>query len=194
MFTHSSLKGLPAYENGHEIVYGWIEDAIGNDYGMSAISTQEKIGASGNKELVTTITNKYAPGMFCLTVSKVWDDENDLDGIRPETVSVQLMADGEIAKYTDGGVVEPIILSKANNWTGMVLGVPKTKAGVAINYTWKEESVPGYQITSSVTNGLVDANIQSTRVASITNTHKPDLTASATACIPATCSLPGEGS
>ena len=175
-----TLKGLPAYENGHEIVYGWIEDAIGNDYGMSAISTQEKIGASGNKELVTTITNKYAPGMFCLTVSKVWDDENDLDGIRPETVSVQLMADGEIAKYTDGGVVEPIILSKANNWTGMVLGVPKTKAGVAINYTWKEESVPGYQITSSVTNGLVDANIQSTRVASITNTHKPDLTASAT--------------
>ena len=175
-----TLKGLPAFENGHEISYGWMEDTMANDYGMSAISRQVVRGTSGIEEQFTTITNKYMPDLFCLTITKVWDDENDLDGIRPKTVRVQLMADGGTAKYADGRDVEPIVLNEANNWTGMVLGVPKTKAGVAINYAWKEDSVPGYRITSPNMNGLIDANIQSTRVATVTNTHKPDLTASAT--------------
>ncbi|EHI73739.1 collagen-binding protein, peptidoglycan linked protein (LPXTG motif) [Streptococcus criceti] len=34
------------------------------------------------------ITNNYTPGKTSLTVTKVWDDNNDQDGIRPDTIGI----------------------------------------------------------------------------------------------------------
>lgn len=90
-----SFEGLPKFKNGQEIVYTITEDAVAN-YAV----TQDGYN----------LTNSYTPGKTSVTVSKVWDDENDQDGLRPDSIEVQLYANGE----KSGDVV---VLSKDNNWT-----------------------------------------------------------------------------
>ena len=172
-----TVEGLPRYKDGSEILYGWREDSLTSGYSMSDIRTEGTL---------TTITNRYDAARFCLTITKVWDDDNDRDGIRPGSVTMQLMANGEPATYADGTAVELIVLTKENNWTGMVLGVPIYRNYVPITYMWREVNVAtGYtvstpMVSAGVYTDLIDANTATTRVATITNTHKPDLTASAT--------------
>ncbi|MCC9699947.1 Cna B-type domain-containing protein, partial [Streptococcus agalactiae] len=90
-----SFTELPKYANGSEIVYTVTEDAVA-DY------TTTYDGYN--------ITNSYTPGKTSITVTKVWDDNNDQDGIRPNAIQVQLYANGKVS----GDV---ITLSAANNWT-----------------------------------------------------------------------------
>ena len=77
-----------------------------------------------------------------LTVEKIWDDNDNNDGIRPESVQVQLYADG-----TESG--SPITLNKDNNWKYTFSGLSKVNDnGKEIKYTVKEVEVPaGYQVT-----------------------------------------------
>ena len=90
-----SFEGLPKFKNGQEIVYTITEDAVAN-YAVTRDGYN--------------LTNSYTPGKTSVTVSKVWDDENDQDGLRPDSIEVQLYANGE----KSGDVV---VLSKDNNWT-----------------------------------------------------------------------------
>ena len=70
----TEFTGLPVYSDGKEIEYTVTEDAVENY--LTEIS-----GSAGDG---FTITNEYQPGMTTLTVMKVWDDEDNRDGIRPE--------------------------------------------------------------------------------------------------------------
>jgi hypothetical protein len=56
-----------------------------------------------------TITNKHTPEKTSVEAEKVWDDANNQDGIRPESVSVQLKADGQ-------NKGEAVTLNAANQW------------------------------------------------------------------------------
>lgn len=99
------------------------------------------------------ITNKYEPEVTEVTVTKEWDDEDNQDGIRPETVKVALKAAGE--------TVKELTLSEENKWTEKVEGLPKFKAGKEIKYTVEETEVPeGYE-----------ASVEGFTV---TNTHEPE--------------------
>lgn len=95
-----------------------------------------------------------------IPVSKIWVDENDQDGLRPESVKTELYADGQ----TTGNV---LTLNKGNNWSGRWTDLPKTKNGQEIVYTVKEAEVAGY--TSSVKGDAANGF-------TITNTHKPEVT------------------
>ena len=92
--------------------------------------------------------------------SKIWVDNNNQDGIRPDKIKVSLYIDG---KKSD----KSLILSLDNNWTGKFTNLPKYKSeGKEVKYTVKEESIKNYTSnnTGSVENGYV-----------ITNTHTPEL-------------------
>ena len=95
-----------------------------------------------------------------IPVSKIWVDENNQDGLRPESISVELYADGQ----ETGNV---LILNKGNNWSGRWTDLPKTRNGQEIFYTIKEVKTEGYTaaITGDAANGFT-----------ITNTHKPEVT------------------
>ena len=70
---------------------------------------------SKTESLVTegfTITNTYDPDHTSLQVEKVWDDDHNRDGIRPLSVTVQLLADGVDVKG------KTIVLDAASNWQG----------------------------------------------------------------------------
>ena len=138
-----TFDGLPRYENGVEIAYTIVEDAVPG-------YTAEISGPN--------ITNRYTPELISVSVSKVWEDANDQDGLRPEEITVGLLADG-----VDSG--RTLVLNEANRWTGTFDGLDEYSHGEKIVYTVREEAVNGYelQITGDAAAGFV-----------LTNTHEPE--------------------
>lgn len=78
------------------------------------------------------------------TVKKVWDDDNDRTGTRPDSITVTL---------SDGTEVE---LSADNGWTATVDGLPKYDGdGKEIAYAWTEKPVSGYKLSDTKVEGQV---------------------------------------
>ena len=86
---------------------------------------------SGDMEEGFTVTNTHTPEVITVTVTKKWEDEDDQDGIRPESVSVQLYA-GEDA-YGD-----PVTLDEEGEWTYTWTELDKYEDGEEIEYTVEE--------------------------------------------------------
>lgn len=97
----------------------------------------------------TTFTNVYTPDKTQVSVKKVWDDNNDQDGIRPTSITVELIADGK----PTGKIVT---VSEATGWKYRFDGLAKKQNGKAIKYTIQEVNIPkgytskvdGYNITN----------------------------------------------
>lgn len=118
-----SFDNLAKKDNGKDIKYTVTEDQV-RDY------TTKIEGYN--------ITNSYIPGKTSLRVTKVWDDNNDQAGLRPNSIKVQLYADGK-AKG------EPIELNADNKWTYAWSELAEKENGKAITYTVKEVGeVKGY--------------------------------------------------
>ncbi|MGH2131899.1 Cna B-type domain-containing protein, partial [Enterococcus faecalis] len=107
------------------------------------------------------ITNSYTPGKTSVSVTKAWDDNNNQDGLRPNSVQAQLYANGK----AEGSPVE---LNKGNQWSHTWNDLPEKAKGQAIVYTVKEVTqVPGY------TGEVDDSNLGNVK---IINTHAPEVT------------------
>ncbi len=142
-----SFTDLPKYENGKEIVYSITEDTV-EDY------STEYNGYN--------VVNTYAPAKTSVTVTKAWDDSNDQDGIRPGSITVVLLADGE-----ETG--EELSLSAGNNWTGSFTELDKYAAGVEIEYTVEEIAIDGYStvIIGDAATGFTITNSHSTETVEV---------------------------
>lgn len=140
-----SFAGLPKYENGLEINYTITEDTV-DEY------TPAYNGFN--------VTNTYTPEQTSVTVKKAWDDKNDQDGIRPESITVKLLANGEDTK-------KELVLSDGNSWTGTFTELDKYQNGQEVVYTIEEVEVNGYR---TVVTG--DAST----VFTVTNSHTPATT------------------
>ena len=141
-----NFTNLPKFAAGEEILYTVTESSV-KDYSQTIEGFN--------------ITNAYTPGKTAVTVTKHWDDANNQDGIRPESIEVQLTADGEA--YGD-----PIELSSENDWTYTWNELDEKAAGETINYSVVElTDVPGYETTVNDTD---HGNII------ITNTYTPEVT------------------
>ena len=109
----------------------------------------------------TNITNSYAPGKTSMTVTKGWEDQNNQDGLRPESIQVQLYANGD-------AVGDPITLMGSNNWTHTWSELDQKANGQVIDYTVKEVTeIQGYETRIDDTD---KGNIL------ITNIHTPNST------------------
>ncbi len=121
-----SFTNLPKYENGNEIVYTITEDAV-----PSYTTTVDG----------TNLTNTYTPGKTSVTVTKAWDDNNDQDGLRPDSIQVQLYANGKAQG-------DPATLNVGSDWTYTWSDLDQKLGGKDIAYTVKEVSnVPGYEVS-----------------------------------------------
>ena len=144
-----SFDNLPKYENGHEIQYSITEEAV-TDYS----TTYENNG---------NVVNTYTPGKTRVNVHKVWEDCDNQDGIRPQSVKVQLYANKEVV------VGKELTLSKDNKWTGSFTDLSATDDdGAAISYSVKEVSFDS-RYASTITGSA-------TTMFTITNTHTPETT------------------
>ena len=140
-----SFEGLSKYDStdGHEISYTLTEDAVAG-YATTTNNYDVK--------------NSYTPGKTSVTVTKAWNDANNKDGLRPDSIKVQLYANG---KPTGDAVV----LSAADQWTYTWTGLFMKENGKNIKYSVKEVTVPkGYEfkVTGDATSGFI-----------IENTHEP---------------------
>lgn len=139
-----SFEDLPKYEQGVEIQYAISEDAV-MDYSTDYDGYH--------------VTNKYTPGKTSVTVIKIWQDDDDSNGTRPDEITVALLADGQETGKT-------LTLSEENHWIGSFAGLDEYKDGKKIVYTVRENPVDGYEaaITGDAQTGFT-----------ITNTNAPDM-------------------
>ncbi len=101
-----------------------------------------------------------------VTVTKTWSDANDADGLRPETVYVELYRDGVYVGY------QTMTADANGNWSTTFRNLPKQDAeGHEYVYTVRERTVEGY--TATVTGNANDGY-------KIVNTRTIDLDGSKT--------------
>ena len=132
-----SFENLDKYKDGTEIVYTISEDEVA-DY------TTVVDGYN--------ITNTHTPEKISISGSKTWDDADNQDGKRPDSITVRLFADGtEVASKT---------VTANDNWSWSFTGLDKYNSGTEIVYTISEDEVADY---TTVVDGY-----------NITNTHTPE--------------------
>ena len=136
-----SFTDLPVYENGKKIEYTISEDKV-----------------SGYTEVVTgyNITNTHKTETTTVTVNKIWNDFSNNDGVRPNSIKINLYANGKLVKE---GVV---VTGNGDNWSYKFKDLPMNENGEKINYTVTEDAVDNYETSID---GLT-----------ITNTHEKELT------------------
>ncbi|WP_155237074.1 Cna B-type domain-containing protein, partial [Alloscardovia omnicolens] len=105
-----------------------------------------------------TVTVGNSLDRTSVTVAKKWVDDNNRDGIRPDKVTIHLLANGE---KTD----QMLELNAGNKWTGTFDKLFVNENGQPVKYTVSEDKVAKY--TAEVTG---DAKAGFT----VTNTHTPD--------------------
>src|SRR5699024_10227545 len=99
------------------------------------------------------------PEQTSINVVKAWDDAGNQDGLRPESVTVKLLANGEDTGKT-------IELNAANNWQADFTKLDIYANGEKIEYTIEEKPVEGYEVDQKGTaeDGFV-----------LTNIHEPEM-------------------
>ena len=166
-----AFKDLPKYKNGGtEIVYTVKEEtsiALAN-------AGYTKDESAGNAAGGYTIKNSYTPATGSIIVNKIWDDNNDQDGKRPDNIKVTLKSDDATPLST-----ELTFSGNGNEWSSEEqkdLPVYKTgKVGEKVTYTIEETKVEGYDDPA-----YDPANIQleegGTAAAelTVTNKHTPE--------------------
>ena len=123
--------------------------------------TEEKVSEYESSITDFNITNKYTPKTIEYKVTKVWNDANNQDGKRPESVTVQLFksVDGSKPVAVEGKKLTLTAKDKTddNTWVASFTNLPQYEAGKEITYSIKEVDVPaGYK--ASVTGQVVTNN------------------------------------
>lgn len=119
--------------SGHEYEYTVEEDVESLPDGY-----QSYVLNSGDNNFIVVNTTH---GLTDVPVTKVWDDDGDSNGIRPDSVTVRLLANGE-----DTG--KSLVLNEENSWTASFEDLPKKDLeGNTIEYSVSEDDVSGYSAT-----------------------------------------------
>lgn len=106
-------------------------DKYDSDNVLIDYTVKEVTDLSGYQSVVSgsdnnyTITNTHVPEVINLSGTKTWDDNNNQDGIRPESIVVHLLANG-----VDTGQTKEV--SQTDNWTYQFENLPKYQNGQEI--------------------------------------------------------------
>ena len=131
-----SFTNLPEFENGKKISYTVTEDQV-KDYSTTVDGYN--------------VTNNHTPATVKVSGAKTWNDDNNQDGIRPSSITVNLLANGQ--------QVASKKVSASDNWQYSFDNLAAYANGQKITYTVTEDAVAGYTSTVDGYN--------------ITNTHNP---------------------
>lgn len=147
---------LPVMVDGKQAEYKAVEATTIDGY--TAQCTDPASAADG---MVMTCINTHAPETTSLGVNKVWDDANNQDGSRPDSITVHLVKNGVKTNQS-------ATLSVANNWSNAnaFTNLPVYENGMKITYGVQEDVPSGYTVTTDD----VDKNHDIT----LTNTHHPN--------------------
>lgn len=119
------FSGLPAYSHGKKVVYTAVEDEV-IPYASKTVQNENDI----------QLINSYEPAKMSLKIRKEWDDKDDVDKIRPESVTIHLLSNG-----ADIGTYE---ITKENGWELEIPDLFMFENGESIEYAVVEDDVDGY--------------------------------------------------
>lgn len=128
-WTHT-FSNLPLKAKGKEIQYQVKE--VGTVKGYTSTVDDSK---KGN----VVITNSRTPEVTEVAVKKIWDDADNKDSLRPEKITVRLLADGQEVAVKE--------ITATDNWQASFTNLPVYKEGKKITYTITEDPVVGYTTT-----------------------------------------------
>lgn len=147
---HLDFEGLPKYRD-HGILNEYSVQEVDVDGYTSTVTTEDGY--------TFTIENDHVPAVIDIPITEEWIDDNDRDGLRPDSHTVVLV-DGTNA-------IEEVVLDRDNGYGVVLKNMPKYKNGVEINYQIKDFKVDGYTTNIIKSNSVKDFNI--------TNTHVPEM-------------------
>ena len=85
-----------------------------------------------------TIINTHQTGVVKTFTTKTWDDNGDQDGIRPDSITIRL--------YADGKEIDSKKVTEKDGWEYEFTNLPKYRdGGIEIKYEIKEDPIPGYE-------------------------------------------------
>lgn len=134
-----------------------------NAYTLTSDSVTGMSIVVGSGVATASLFNRYVPvptpepdaEVIDIPVTKTWNDDNNKDGNRPDSITVNLLA--------DGAQVDSRTVSAAGGWTTVFTDMPRFNAdGTEIVYTVNEEAVAWY---TPVINGW-----------NIINNYQPEVT------------------
>lgn len=139
-------------------------DKYDSDNVLIDYTVKEVTDLSGYQSVVSgsdnnyTITNTHVPEIINLSGTKTWDDNNNQDGIRPDSSTVNLLANGTKVASQE--------VTADTNWTYTFLNLAKYANGSAITHAVTEDSVDnytatinGYDITNNYTPGKTSLTV-----------------------------------
>ncbi len=144
---HKAVKtGEELVEEADRVIVYTVKEVISEDLAKNGyIAVENGMDVTNTREVIE------------IPVTKIWKDANNKDGVRPESIKVQLLADGKEVKD-----LELTGSMKSNEWIDTFKDLPKFANGKEIKYSVKEIEVSKeYEVTYS------DDTF------TITNTHTP---------------------
>lgn len=147
---HLDFEGLPKYRD-HGILNEYSVQEVDVDGYTSTVTTEDGYAF--------TIKNDHVPAVIDIPITEEWIDDNDRDGLRPDSHTV-ILVDGTNA-------IEEVVLDRDNGYGVVLKNMPKYKNGVEINYQIKDFNVDGYTTNIIKSDSVKDFNI--------TNTHVPEM-------------------
>ena len=119
------FKDVPRYDEKHRLIVYTIDenDISGYDYTKRVVRH--------------TIFNRHVPKSIDISGSKTWKDDNDRNEKRPDSITINLLANGV--------QVDSKTVTAENDWAWTFSDLPGYKNGKQITYTITEDAVTGYE-------------------------------------------------
>ena len=146
LYANGQKLGEPVVLNeGNGWSYGWSDLPVKQD-GQTVVYSVKEVGripgyestVTGDVQTGFVITNSHTPELTNISGEKIWDDGDNQDGKRPESITVNLFANGE---KIDSKAVKA---DAEGNWKYSFKNLPKYANGQLISYTVTEDAVPEY--------------------------------------------------
>ncbi len=119
---------------------------------------------TGDAKSGYAIVNSHQVEKTSIEVNKVWEDNSNQDGVRPDNVVINLKANDVVLDN------KSVTLNKDNNWTAKFDNLDKKSNGKDIVYTVVENNVPdGYET-------IITVDTQNKNKFIVTNKHTVDTT------------------
>ena len=121
----------PADGDGTPINYTFVEDEVPG----YTLSTGKSVD---NGVFKFALTNRHTPEKVSIPVSKTWDDDGNAANARPDSITLKLYRGGDLLRTQQ---VKP---DSSGNWSYSFDGLDKYENGAEIDYSVREDYVPGY--------------------------------------------------
>ena len=152
--TNGVVGTITTGPDGKGTIYGLLKDdyIIRETSAPSGYTLAKDVTVSADsfdsKGATATITDKKA--VTTVSGTKTWKDNDDQDGKRPDSIKVNLLANGK--------VVQSKTVKASDNWKYSFTNLPEFENGKKISYTITEDqvkdystTVDGYNLTNSYT-------------------------------------------